>query len=79
MTELPSNVQEEVKTAGFNHFHPWRMVRKGDSVSTPVRIVVDPTMTGMNAILAKGENRLGKVNEIILRYRTKKEVWTTDI
>ena len=41
------------------------MVLKEDSVSTPVRLVVDPRMTKLNVILAKGENRLGKLNEIL--------------
>ncbi len=36
--------------AEFRHFNPWRLVMKMDSVTTPVRMVVDPSMTRMNEI-----------------------------
>ena len=45
-----------ILNAEFKHFNPWRLVMKMDSVTTPVRMVVDPSMTRMNEILAKGEN-----------------------
>ena len=34
-----------IKTAPFQHYNPWRLVMKMDSMTTPVRMVVDPTMT----------------------------------
>ena len=47
MDEYKRNLIEE---APFLHFNPWRLVMKIDSVTSPVRMVVDPSM-----ILAKGE------------------------
>merc|ERR1711911_458614 len=63
----------------FHHYYPWRIVAKEDSVSTPIRMIVDPTMTGLNLILAKGENRLGNLVEILIRNRVKKHAWSSDI
>ena len=68
-----------INNGRFGHFHPWRTVAKEDSLSTSLRLVIDPTMTGLNLLLAKGENRLGKMNEIILRSRVSLYVWGTDI
>lgn len=78
-TDLPQDVQELIDKGRFRQFMPWRGVIKEDSPSTPVRMVVDPTMTGLNLCLAKGENRLGKINEILLRNRVSKFTWGTDI
>ena len=36
-------------------------------------------MTGINQILAKGENRLTKINEVLMKFRTKKHVFSMDI
>ena len=36
-------------------------------------------MTRFNSILAKGENRLGKLNEIMLRSRVRPYVYSSDI
>ena len=58
-----------ILNAEFQHFNPWRLVMKMDSVTTPVRMVVDPSMTRMNEILAKGENRIGLIFNIMIRCR----------
>ena len=79
LTDLGEEVQDFIKNAGFRHFNPWRLVMKADSVSTPVRMVVDPTMTYFNLILAKGENLLGMVFEIIIRARVFEYCWSSDI
>ena len=42
LSELSEETQDYIKLAGFRHFHPWRLVMKSDSVSTPVRMIVDP-------------------------------------
>ena len=47
--------------APFCHYYLWRVVNKEDSISTPVRLVVDPTMSGLNLTLAKRENRTGSL------------------
>ena len=79
LKDLPADSKRIIELAMFCHFFPWRCVYKEDSLSTPVRIVVDPTMSGLNLILAKGENKLGKIHEILLRLRTYKHIWTSDI
>jgi hypothetical protein len=79
LSDFDAKAQEKIIGAPFRHYYPWRTVEKTDSVSTPIRMVVDPTMTGLNLILAKGENRLGKMNEILIRNRTKTHAWTSDI
>ena len=53
--DLDPETQEFIDNAPFKHYYPWRPVTKDDSISTPVRLVVDPTMTGLNLLLAKGE------------------------
>ena len=58
LSTLPWQTQELIASAPFRHFYPWRAVYKKDSVTTPVRLVVDPTMTGLNEILAGAVNSL---------------------
>ena len=48
-------------------YYCWRVVYKEDSQSTPVRLVVDPTMSDLNILLAKGENNLGNIFDILTR------------
>jgi hypothetical protein len=43
-----------IASAPFRHYFPWRIVYKASSVSTPVRMVVDPSATGLYIALAKG-------------------------
>ena len=40
---------------------------------------MNPTCTGLNLTLAKGENRLGQIFDIIIRNRTKPYAWGTDV
>ena len=79
LSTLPNDIQELVNNAPFRHFYPWRAVYKEDSVTTPVRLVVDPTVTGLNEILAKGVNMLSKIPEILIKFRCHKKAWNTDI
>jgi len=79
LENLETGKQEVVKNAPFQHYNPWRLVLKSDSVSTPVRMVVDPSMTGFNFILAKGENRLGLIFTILIRCRCTEHIWSSDI
>ena len=53
LSELPDHLQEFIRTADFNNYYCWRVIYKEDSQSTPVRLVVDPTMSGLNILLAK--------------------------
>ena len=68
-----------VESAPFQHYNPWRLVMKMDSVTTPIRMVVDPTMSKLNEILAKGENKLGSIFSIMIRCRCTEYVWSSDI
>ena len=61
LSQLPDHLQEFIRTADFNHYYCWRVVYKEDFQSTPVRLVVDPTMSGLNILLAKGQNNLGNI------------------
>ena len=79
ITDLPKETQTMIQEAPFHHYYPWRAVYKEDSVTTPVRLVVDPTMTGLNEILAKGTNMLSKIPELLIRFRCFKHTWNTDI
>ena len=79
LKEMPDRIQTLLSCAPFLHYHPWRIVAKEDSISTPIRLVVDPTMTGLNLILPKGENRLGSINEILIGNRADPYAWSSDI
>ena len=79
MQEKHGKTEELVKNAPFQLYNPWRLVLKTDSVSTPVRMVVDPSMTGFNIILAKGENSLGLIFTILMRCRCMEYMWSSDI
>ena len=79
LEDLPEDLRKLINGAAIQHFFPWRPVENPSSQSTKHRLVVDPTMTGMNLILAKGENLMNKIHTILIRARTKRFVWTTDI
>jgi len=79
MTDLPPEKQTLIQNAEFRHFYLWRAVFKESSASTPVRLVVDPTATGLNCILAKGTNMLGKIPEVLINFRANEVAWCSDI
>ena len=79
LSELPEHLQEFIRTADFNHYYWWRVVYKEDSQSTPVRLVVDPTMSGLNILLAKEENNLGNIFDILTCSRTNQFSWAAYI
>ena len=61
LTDLPEELQYLIKSTKFNHYYCWRVVYMEDSQSTPMRLVVDPTMSGLYILLAKGEKNLGNI------------------
>ena len=79
LADLSPEHQQLIQRADFRHYMIWRGQGKADSPSTPCRIIVDPTMSGLNLCLPKGENRLAKINEIIIKSRASKYTWATDI
>ncbi len=76
--DLPKEHLKLVEASSFHHYMPWRTVAK-ESTSTPLRIVVDPSMSGLNLILAKGCNNMNRLTDVLLKARTKKFVWSSDI
>ena len=78
-SDLTSEQQNLINTAGFKHYMPWNIAEKPESQSTPVRMVVDASVTGLNEILAKGENKMSKINNILIRNRCRRFIWTSDI
>ena len=79
LSGFDKDTQDFITNAAFQHYNPWRIVLNEDSISTPVRMVVDPTMTSFNLLLAKGENRLGYIFDIIVRNRCRQNAWSSDI
>ena len=79
LQDLPEEHQTIIRESGFRHVMPWRIQEKPDSLSTPIRMVVDGTMTGLNQLLAKGENRMSKISSIMIRNRCKRKTWTSDV
>ena len=79
MDSLDFETVQFIKEAPFKHYYLWRVVYKEDSLSTPVRLVVDPTMSGLNSVLVKGENRIGSLLDIILRDRANPYAWSSDV
>ena len=79
LSEAGQKAIDAVMSSPVVHFYCWDAVIKGDSISTPVRMVVDPTCTGLNEILAKGVNCTGRIEDIILRNRGRKHVFSSDI
>ena len=79
LCDLPPDIQQIIHDAPFQHYFPFRSVCKDDSLSTPVRLVVDPTMTGLNLCLPKGENRIAKIFDILIHGRCHHLLWSTDI
>ena len=77
--KLTEELKQKILSAPFLHYFLWRTVFKEDSISTPVRLVVDPTMSGLNMMLAKGENRIGSINDILIRTLAQPFSWSSDI
>ena len=79
VTSLSPALQDKIAEAPFRHYFPFRSVIKEDSPSTPVRLVVDPTMTGLNLCLPKGENKIAKIPDVLMDARSESYMWATDI
>lgn len=79
LSDLSTEQMNIIEQAQFKHYMPWSIAEKPESASTPVRMVVDASITGLNEILAKGENKMSKINHILIRNRCRKHIWTSDI
>jgi hypothetical protein len=79
LSDLPPETQSLINSAPVKHYFPWRSVFKPDSKSTPTRLVVDPSMSLLNLILAKGDPQLSSMFSILLRSRAAPCLWSADI
>ena len=79
LSDAPPEAIQAVMNSPVCHFYVWDAVLKDESLSTPVRVVVDPTSTGLNQILAKGLNTTGKIEDILIRNRGRKHIFSSDI
>ena len=85
VASLPSEIKkylDDPKDAGY--IIPWRVVYKEGSLSTPCRMVFDassrtPGGLSLNDCLAKGENNLVRIHDILLRFRSLPSAFSTDI
>ena len=71
-------------TPGDGYFIPWRIVHNEGSLSTPCRMVFDassktPGGNSLNGVLAKGKNRLVKIQNLLARFRQRSAAVTADI
>ena len=78
VSELPEEERKLIDEASFLHYFCWRSVFK-QSVSTPARLVVDPSVSGFNEILAKGTNCLTNLFQLVIKWRSNKYCFTSDI
>ena len=79
VSELPVEIQNKILNSDFQHVFCWRSVHKPDSLSTPSRLVTDPTMSGFNDIIAKGTNCLTSLFQNIINWRSNKFAFCSDI
>ena len=79
LSELPKGIQETIESSSFRHYFCWRSVFKPGSQSTPSRLVVDPTVSSFNDVLAKGINCLTSLFVIMVNWRSNKFAFTSDI
>ena len=84
-SELSAEFKRAVEsTPGAGYFIPWRTVYNEGSVSTPCRIVFDassktPGGESLNGILAKGQNRLVKLQLLLIKFRHGQAAVTANI
>ena len=84
-TDLPPDIKAEYgKVDGQGYYIPWRVVFKESSLSTPVRMVFDassstPGGDSLNNILAKGDNRLSKIIDILVQFRSGRHAFAADV
>ena len=72
------------KIPGADYHMPWGIAFKEDSLSTPVRMVFNasartPGGESLNSCLAKGQNTLGSIPNILLRFRRKPAAFSADV
>lgn len=81
---LPAEIQMKLKEHPVQNFIPWRSVWNTNSMTTPCRIVFDasqptPSSYSLNDIVAKGRNNMNNLIEIVIRWRSYKHAFHSDI
>ena len=71
-------------TPGEGYMIPWRNIFKEASLSTPCRMVFDassrtPGGASLNCILAKGQNKLAKIINLLIKFRKRRCALTADV
>ncbi len=84
VSELPPEIQLEMEKNKGCYYLPWRTVHKEGSLSTPVRTVFDAssnstTGKSLNNCLAKGSNRLEKILNLLVNFRSGVYAFCCDI
>ena len=79
---LPADQRAAAMEDGY--FIPWRTVYKVDSLSTPCRMVFDassrtPGGESLNEILAKGQNKLAGLFNLLVKFRAGSAAFSADI
>lgn len=82
LSALPEDVQREANNGGY--YIPWRSVYNPGSLSTPCRMVFDassrtPGGSSLNEVLAKGQNKLAKLFNLVLKFRMGKAALAADV
>ena len=84
VSDLSEEMQNKLEGCAGGYMIPWRTVSKANSLSTPVRMVFDassatPDGLSLNQTLAKGQNTLNNLFNILLRFRLKKYGFSADV
>ena len=84
LQDLPEDSQSNLATNPIQNFISWRAVWKGNSVSTPCRVVFDASQAtssgfSLNDLLAKGRNNLNKLQEIVIHWSIHRISIHTDV
>ena len=79
VSDLNREQQKIISESPVNHIFPWRVVFKMDSISTPTRIVTDPSITHFNDLCAKGSNQLSNLYIMLVNFRTYLYTYSFDI
>jgi hypothetical protein len=80
----PESLAKVTSDHDAGYYIPWRVVFKEGSLSTPCRMVFDassktPGGMSLNDCLAKGANKLAKIHDVLLQFRSLPAAFTTDI
>jgi len=69
LKSLYAEIQKMTISAEIRHYFLWRPVFKA-SLSTPCRVVVDPSQSGLNSVLCKRVNCLNSCYIIVINWRS---------